>query len=958
MTQTLIWRFSYGQGSSSSDPYPPLIGGQVTFTTNNILISSAVDQIVLSVVQGSASLGPHPEHRSITYNDLNQVVSITVPYITSGNYQYNFNYNADNRIESIYYQDPTISSATTLWSFAYNSTGRVVSILNSGSNYYSYTPGTFYDTNSNYVPSYQILAATGTVEGYSVNLPASFWETLENGQTQTLGNIPQSGLPNFPYWQGNSFENSNLNRLYPNTPPVYFAGDTTAAGTVILLDKGDNQPHPVGLGYQTGYLPTGEPTKYLYLLFGDYANNYSYNGQSWDGVVVNRINFTDNFNLTLQTNQYFNPRVFPLIESTGINTTISFSNTILINSSGAEQRLIKWQDPLRSFNLTRKILSLAELLTILEFFKTKLGSDLEFLYQDRSDYIASNGQGVLYPLPDGSRTEFQLCKLYVAGDCAHFRAISRPETVVSVPGYNVADCVIDYNTGKIVLPSAPAVSTNYFAVDFRFYVPVIFDGDELDYTIAGPEVYQINKLILKEIKVIPFIYPRDSLVDSSNFGQNKVVFPNNLNFIANNQIATNYDTEIVTLSSGYNKRTPRISQSWTKTTLAQRSTFSQSQLETLLRFWLAHKGNGAYFYYNNFGDSNNQYLARFWSQDLNYVLQSTNNIYQVAPVELRVFTFGNPIKDAPIQEPTDILSTPLLTLARVCNITVPLIGTTETHGFTTSDRDIRIDGVVYKASTAFDPSAVQKTVDISVDNQEIKTIIHSEITEAELASGKFDEATITVAVVDYSNPPAHLSDCVIEQEGFVGEITSTDTYFKMENLTKAASLLRKNVSVKTQFLCRYNFCDVPASPDSHCTLDINNFQWDAQVIQGVSGFNNRRQFFIHCDTAIQTHGLAYGSIYFYSGANAGLEYAIFDNYYDVGFIGSQTQSGLLILVVNNALFYDPAVGDTIRLRGGCNKRFETCTNLYRNSINFGGEPAKGNFMPTNDFYTSSTASMG
>jgi len=650
--------------------------------------------------------------------------------------------------------------------------------------------------------------------------------------------------------------------------------------------------------------------------------------------------------------------IFPLIEATGITTTISFSNTILINSSGVEQRLIKWQDPLRSFNIARKILTLGELTTILDFFKNKLGSDLEFLYQDRSDYIASNGQGVLYPLPDGFRTQFQLCKLYVVGNCAHFRSIARPETVLNVPGYNVSDCVIDYNTGKIVLPSAPAASTNYFALDFRFYVPVTFDGDELEYTIAGPDVYQINKLILKEIKVIPFIYPKDSLVDSPNSGQNKVVFPNNLDFTANNQTATNFDTEIVTLSSGYNKRTPRIAQPWTKITLAQRRTFSQSQFESFLGFWLANKGNGAYFYYSNYTDSTNQYLTRFWSQDLNYVLQSTNNIYQIAPIDLYMFASGNPLKDSPMLSPSDILSASLLTLARVCNITVPLIGTTEIHGFTTSDRDITIDDVVYKASTAFDPSAVQKTVDISVDNQEIKTIIHSEITEAELASGKFDEATITVAVVDYTNPPGHLSDCVIEQEGFVGEITSTDTYFKMENLTKAASLLRKNVSVKTQFSCRYNFCDVPARPDSHCTLNINNFQWDAQVIQGVSGFNNRRQFFIHCDTAITTHVLSYGSIYFYSGANAGLEYAIFDNYYDLAFNGSQTQTGLLILVVNNALFYDPAVGDTIRLRGGCNKRFETCKNLYNNYINFGGEPAQGRFMPTNDFYNSSTASMG
>ena len=960
MSDSLIWNFIYSPDGSNSDPYPPLIGGQLTITTGNVLISSEVDQIVFDLVQNTAILGPHPEQRSITYNNLNQVVSIVVPYITSGDYQYFFNYNANNLLESIFYQDPTLTSAEQKWAFTYNSSGRVVSILHEGNSYYSYSPGSLDDTNPIYLPSYQIISIAGRIEGYNVSLPREFWGTYENGQPQNLGDIPTTGLgfPELPWWQGNSFENPYLNRLYPTNPPLYFAGDYRVARAVVLLDKGDNLPHPVGFGYQDGYLPSGEPTKYFYLVFGDYASGHIYNEQSWDGVLLNRLNYTGNVTLSLHSNPSFNPRIFPLIEAVGITTTISFSNTVLINSSGAEQRLVKWQDPLRTFNLTKKILSIGELTLILAFFKNKLGSDIEFLYQDKSDYIASNGQGVLYPLPDGFRTEFQLCKLYVVGACAHFRAISKPEALVSVPGYNLEDCIVDYNTGKVVLPSPPAASNNFYSVDFQFYLPVIFDGDELDYTIAGLDVYQINKLILKEVKTLPFIYPKDSLADSPSEGANKVVFSTNLDFIANNQSATNYDTETITLSSGYNKRTPRITQPWTKTTLAQRGTFNQSQLETLLRFWLANKGNGAYFYYNSHGSSTNQYLCRFWAQDLNYVLQSNTNIYQIAPLELRVFSQGGAIKDRPMYNPSDILSAPLLTLARICNITVPLIGSTETYGFTTSDRDITIEGVTYKASTAFDPTAVEKSIDISVDNQEIKTVLSSEITEAELASGKFDEATITVAVVDYTNPPVHLSDCVIEQEGFVGEITSTDTYFKMENLTKATSLLRKNVSVKTQFLCRYNFCDTPARPDSHCTLNINNFQWEAQVIQGVAGFNNRRQFFIHCDTAIATHGLAYGSIYFESGQNIGLEYAIFDNYYDIGFFGSQTGTGLLIVVVNNALFYDPAVGDTIRLRGGCNKRFETCKNLYNNYINFGGEPAQGRFMPTNDFYNSSTASMG
>jgi len=1008
---TLLWRWSYTYDpvypktlnpfiytdgadiSSVRSAYTSahLVGGSGVITTNAVAVSAYVDQVVDDLI---ANIHNNATAPVFLYNNNGQISHIQATNITGGgtNPTWDFTYDNNNRLIGVAIVN---AGPVTSLGFAYSGTGRVLqySINGVDQTYGGVGVGDAYlDLDLAFAPSYKILGITGSIEGYTnISLCNTSPVRYDNGAIVVNDYLSRGWLPN---WTGSAAKTGYFNRLYSSdlglgcnfsckstAKPITYdpngatAGTTLAYGFMVQIDKGDGNLHYCGFSQYpgTGYFHTsgiqytnssntfpnglspnlgGTLSNPLILAFGDYANlsipsSYAGSNQVFLGIRVTEVGFTGNFNLI---QEYTAPpgNIFPISEGVGIVTTLTFSNTVTVNSSGVEQRLVKWQDPIRSFNFSRKLLTQAESTAILNFFQYKLGSETSFLYTDRSDY-QDDGDGILWPSPDGSRTHFQLCKRYyvfdVGGASIHYRAITAPKQIYTIAGFN-GTWTANGATGEIVLSSAPA-SGNLISVTFDFYVPVVFETDDLTRTIVSPDVYKIDKLILKEIRQIPYIYPVDSLVDSPD-GIYKVQFPATLDFLANNQLSTNYDTEVVTLSSGYTKRTPRIVVPWTKLVLAQRKTFTAHQFKILRSFWLANKGNGAYFYYN-YTPTGQIVPARFATQEFTYSLLSTNMVYEIAPLELKIFLDGDPLLSVPMAAPADVLSKPLLTLARVCNITNVLPSGTKQYGFTTADRDIYINGLQYKANTAFDPTAVIKNIDIAVDNQEIKSILMSdEITELELATGLFDNATVTVAVVDYLNPPATIDDAVVEQVGLVGEVMNTDTYYQMENLTRADTLLRQNVNIKGQFLCRYNFCDFPTHPSSHCTLDITNFQWTG-TIADANNFNNLRQLYINpVSGSIPDSGLAYGSIIFTSGANKDLQYVIFNNYLDSnrGF----NNTGYLIVFFNSTLLVPAAVGDTCILVGGCNKRFETCVNKYHNGINFGGEPAGGHFMPTNDFY--------
>jgi len=66
------------------------------------------------------------------------------------------------------------------------------------------------------------------------------------------------------------------------------------------------------------------------------------------------------------------------------------------------------------------------------------------------------------------------------------------------------------------------------------------------------------------------------------------------------------------------------------------------------------------------------------------------------------------------------------------------------YGFTSSDIEFTLDGVLYLPANGFNPSAVVSKADFSVDNMEMQVLDSPVITEADLKGGKWANAQVNV----------------------------------------------------------------------------------------------------------------------------------------------------------------------------------------------------------------------
>jgi uncharacterized phage protein (TIGR02218 family) len=235
-------------------------------------------------------------------------------------------------------------------------------------------------------------------------------------------------------------------------------------------------------------------------------------------------------------------------------------------------------------------------------------------------------------------------------------------------------------------------------------------------------------------------------------------------------------------------------------------------------------------------------------------------------------------------------------------------------GFTNCDRDITIAGLTYKANTAIEPQAIEQNVKLEGDNVTVRSILSNDaISERDILNGRYHNAKVVMAKINYLDPPNTLLEGTILLSGRVGKIEQTDTRFVLEIRGLSASLSVAR-SVKASPICRYTL------GDPYCGVDLTNATYTG-VITGI--VNNRI-----IDTTINPdRGLGYGSLEFTSGNNQGLIYTI----------ASNTLGNIHVLGV---MQYPPAVGDSVRAIAGCRRDQWACRDDWDNFLNFGAEPGK------------------
>jgi uncharacterized phage protein (TIGR02218 family) len=238
-------------------------------------------------------------------------------------------------------------------------------------------------------------------------------------------------------------------------------------------------------------------------------------------------------------------------------------------------------------------------------------------------------------------------------------------------------------------------------------------------------------------------------------------------------------------------------------------------------------------------------------------------------------------------------------------------------GFTDHDEDVAFAGVVYRASSGMDATALQSATGLSVDNaQAVGALTSAAISEEDIRAGRYDGAEIRQWLVDWERPELR----VLMFRGSLGEIRRADGAFEVELRGLAEAL---NAPVGRSVL---RTCD-RALGDARCGFDVGQagFSGDG-VVEAASG------------ATLSASGLAgfaagwfaHGTLTWLSGGNDGEKASVKAD--------RAGEGGLRVL----GLWQEPGrraeAGDRFRVVAGCDKRAETCRGKFANLINFRGFP--------------------
>ena len=240
-------------------------------------------------------------------------------------------------------------------------------------------------------------------------------------------------------------------------------------------------------------------------------------------------------------------------------------------------------------------------------------------------------------------------------------------------------------------------------------------------------------------------------------------------------------------------------------------------------------------------------------------------------------------------------------------------------GFTDHDQDLTFDGVTYAAASGLAPSEAESQVGMAVSGGEVSGALTSaNLTEADIASGLYDAAEVTVYLVNW----ADVSQRIVLDAATVGEIRRADAGFVAE--------MRGVMHLYDQQQGRLFLADCAADlGDSRCKVALA-----ALTVAGVVASSANRYALASAAVATKPAGwFTGGKLTFTSGANAGR----------TRMVKAHAAGGALQFW--EAFAADIAAGDAITVTPGCDKTFETCQAKFANLANFRGFP----HIPTPSF---------
>ena len=202
---------------------------------------------------------------------------------------------------------------------------------------------------------------------------------------------------------------------------------------------------------------------------------------------------------------------FPRELSYGSSGGPRFNTIVTKLSSGFEGRQQQWERALLEFDAAPAILDKDRLATLLKFFYARRGRARGFLFHDYTDFTsASDNQSAptatdqICGTGNGVNQTFQLQKTYSDSEATYTRDITQPvpgTVLVSLNNTPQPSGWTLNSLGQIFFSTAPAVGVVVKA-GFEFWVPVRFDTDFLETTLASYEGYDAASVPIVELREV------------------------------------------------------------------------------------------------------------------------------------------------------------------------------------------------------------------------------------------------------------------------------------------------------------------------------------------------------------------------------------------------------------------------------------------------------------------------
>jgi uncharacterized phage protein (TIGR02218 family) len=231
-------------------------------------------------------------------------------------------------------------------------------------------------------------------------------------------------------------------------------------------------------------------------------------------------------------------------------------------------------------------------------------------------------------------------------------------------------------------------------------------------------------------------------------------------------------------------------------------------------------------------------------------------------------------------------------------------------GFTTHDRDLEIGGLAYRAAPGMLPSAIALSDRFDPDSLDVAGALTSNaISERDLMAGRWDGASVSIFMVDWTSPEGEREPLA---RGVLGDVSVTGNGFSAE-LRGPTALLDRPVVEQTSPECRAQL------GDKRCRVDMAPRVRTTRIAALVD-----ETVFDVADAAAG-NAYAYGRLRWIGGVNSGLESAMLSS------AGAR-------LILREPPPFEPSVGDLVEISEGCDKSLATCIARFGNAANFRGEP--------------------